>query len=158
MKKVIVSELKNHQENTAFYLDLSERKLNHCCGCWTCWWKTPGKCIHKDLDDFYRSYVNADRAVFVAKLNNGFLSGNLKTLLDRMIPLFLPYTENRDGGTWHTKRYPKYPDVDFYYDYDFKDEEEYQIFHDYIKKVFGQFYSETIRIQPVSELKKEEKA
>ncbi len=77
----------------------------------------------------------------------------MKALFDRMIPLFLPYTSFNNGGTYHTPRYPKYPNVKFYYDYDFEDEEDYRIFHDYIYKVFNQFHAKEISILNISELR-----
>lgn len=151
MKTLVIKEFGDFEIPNSLCFDLAEKEVNHCVGCWTCWWKTPGICVYKDLEDFYRGYVNADQAVFFAKLKDGFISGRMKTLLDRMIPLFLPYTVFAKGGTWHSPRYPKYPDVVFYYDDDFQDEEESHIFHDYIQKVFEQFHSKKIRIRPISE-------
>ena len=29
-------------------VELRKRKVNNCIGCFTCWTKTPGVCIHKD--------------------------------------------------------------------------------------------------------------
>ncbi len=29
-------------------VNLREKKIKYCIGCFTCWTKTPGKCIHKD--------------------------------------------------------------------------------------------------------------
>jgi len=79
----------------------------------------------------------------------------MKMLFDRMIPLFLPYTSFHDGGTFHTPRYPKYPNIVFYYDYEFNDEESYKIFYDYVRKVFVQFHSQEIKILHISEIEKE---
>lgn len=156
MRTIFIRDCTNSSVQGATIFDLQETKINNCIGCWSCWWKTPGVCIYKDLEAFYRGYVNADSAVFCVKLNEGFVSSKMKSLLDRMIPLFLPYTSFRDGGTFHTPRYPKYPNVEFYYDYDFKDEESYKIFYDYVYKVFVQFHSPEIKILHVSELEKEE--
>jgi len=151
MKTVSIKECTDIPIRDAFVLDLMETEVNHCIGCWTCWWRTPGQCIHSDLENFYRAYVNADRAVFYARLQDGFVSSRMKSLFDRMIPLFLPYTTYRDGGTYHTPRYPRYPDVEFYFDHEFVDDESYRIFEDYIHKVFDQFHAKKISIRPISE-------
>ncbi len=153
MSTVMIKECTEVPFSDVFTVDLSQTEVNHCIGCWTCWWRTPGKCIYKDLEFFYRAYVNADQAVFYAKLHEGFVSSKMKALFDRMIPLFLPYTSFSNGGTYHTPRYPKYPNVIFYYDYDFEDEEDYRIFHDYIYKVFNQFHAKEISILNISELR-----
>ncbi|MBA4380669.1 MAG: flavodoxin family protein, partial [Anaerolinea sp.] len=29
---------------------LQGKKINHCLGCYTCWTKTPGVCVHKKDD------------------------------------------------------------------------------------------------------------
>ena len=29
-------------------IDLQTKKVNNCAGCFSCWTKTPGTCIHKD--------------------------------------------------------------------------------------------------------------
>ena len=155
MKTLFIRETTDKTWPSATLFDLSEATFNHCIGCWSCWWKTPGVCIHKDLETFYRAYVNADKAVFLAKLQDGFVSCKMKSLFDRMIPLFLPYTTFRNGGTYHVPRYPRYPDVEFYYDFDFKDDADEAIFQDYMTKVFEQFHSKHVKIAPVSRLEKE---
>lgn len=150
MGTVVIKEFGEFSLPDAPVLDLSSTEIKACLGCWTCWWTSPGKCVHKDLDGFYHDYLSADKAVFFAKLHRGFVSGNLKTLLDRMIPHFLPYCVFADGGTMHSPRYEKYPDIEFYYEGEFENEEARSIFYDYINKVFKQFYSRKVSIAPVS--------
>lgn len=99
MNTLIIREFGDYTTSGSKCFDLSKMDIADCIGCWTCWWKTPGICVHKDLEDFYRSYVNADRVIIFAQLKYGFVSSKLKTLLDRMIPLFLPYTIFERGGT-----------------------------------------------------------
>ncbi|TCL54087.1 hypothetical protein EDD76_1223 [Kineothrix alysoides] len=156
MKLIVIREFGNYTTTDALCFDMEKLNIKNCIGCWTCWWKSPGICIHNDLEDFYRGYVGADKAIFYAKLQEGFISSKMKSLFDRMIPLFLPYTSFRDGGTFHAPRYPQYPNIEFYYDYDFKNEEDLKIFSDYIYKVFKQFYSPEIKVLHISESEKGE--
>ena len=151
MNTLIIREFGDYTISGSKCFDLTKMDIADCIGCWTCWWKTPGICVHKDLEDFYRSYVNADRVIIFAQLKYGFVSSKLKTLLDRMIPLFLPYTIFERGGTWHVPRYQKYPAIEFYFNYEFEEEEDAQLLHDYIQKVFEQFYSKEICIRHVSQ-------
>lgn len=150
MKTIYVNELECFPIAAEPNLNLYSTTVKDCLGCWSCWWTTPGWCVHKDLDDFYKAYLAADKVLFFAKLNRGFVSGKMKTLLDRMIPHFLPYCVFKDGGTWHSPRYKKYPSIVFYYDGEFEDEEDRVLFTDYIQKVFDQFYSPQIQIAPLS--------
>lgn len=157
MKTVVVREFETHNLQgvpdvdlkEAYVLDLNTTPVADCIGCWTCWWKTPGRCIYKDLNEFYHHYVNADRAVFAAQVTRGFVSGKLKTLFDRMIPLYLPYTDFSSGESMHVPRYEHYPKVEFYYQGKFDSADGRNIFEDYIKRVFYQFYTELVSVKPL---------
>ena len=151
MKTVVITEIPEFFIESAYTFDLSKKEVTQCVGCWSCWWKTPGKCAYKDLNEFYHEYITADKAVYFAKVSKGFVSGNLKSLFDRMIPLYLPYTTNKTGESMHVKRYDKYPDIEFYYDGNFETENEREIYEHYINRVFYQFYSDIIAVKPISE-------
>jgi multimeric flavodoxin WrbA len=151
MKTVIIKECEDITIPCETTFDLMKMGIKDCTGCWTCWWKTPGRCIYKDLDEFYHQYITADKAIFFSKVTKGFVSGNLKTLFDRMIPLYLPYITYKTGESMHVPRYEKYPDIEFYYDGKFETEDSRQIFVDYINRVFYQFYSKNITIKPIED-------
>ncbi|WP_312653321.1 flavodoxin family protein [Proteiniclasticum sp.] len=114
MKIVIISETGEFGLSSDFQLDLSQTTVKDCLGCWSCWVKTPGRCVHKDLDAFYKAYLRADKVIFFLKLSKGFVSGNLKSLFDRMIPLYLPFISYETGESMHLPRYEKYPDIEVY--------------------------------------------
>lgn len=151
MKTVVIKECQDISVENAYTFDLSKTKVAHCVGCWSCWWKTPGKCVHKDLNEFYHEYITADKAIYFAKVKKGFVSGNMKSLFDRMIPLYLPYTTYKTGESMHVKRYEKYPDIEFYYDGEFETDDGRKIFEDYINRLFYQFYSKIISVKPIEE-------
>jgi hypothetical protein len=151
MKTVVIKECESKGIQNAFTLDLTERNVKGCIGCWTCWWATPGRCVHKDLDEFYHEYITADKAVYFSKVSKGFISSSLKTIFDRMLPLYLPYISYDTGESMHVKRYEKYPDIEFYYDGEFEDEDSRKIFVDYVNRVFYQFHSKNISIKPISQ-------
>jgi hypothetical protein len=89
---------------------LKDLDIRFCTGCWACWWKTPGKCIHKDdMELVYTEIPDADILVCRSPLVNGMVSAALKKTQDRMIPLIHPYLEIDQGECHHRKRYPKYP-------------------------------------------------
>ncbi|MCF7915666.1 MAG: NAD(P)H-dependent oxidoreductase [Spirochaetaceae bacterium] len=151
MKTVIITEGENIPASADYTLDLAKAEVQDCIGCWSCWWKTPGRCAFKDLDEFYHHYVTADRAIIVSQVTKGFVSGKLKTLFDRMIPLYLPYTEYSTGESMHVPRYGRYPDIEFYYQGTFVPPDGRQIFVDYIQRVFYQFHSKNIVVKPIGE-------
>lgn len=156
MKTVYITELAAlpaEHDSDCFVLELTRTPPKDCIGCWNCWLKTPGRCVHHDLDDFYRAYLNADTAVFYIKPSMGFVSGNLKTLFDRMIPHLLPYIRYGTEESRHISRYEKYPDVEVYYENSFLHGDEKQNFEDYLARVFNQFNikNTTIRELPADE-------
>ena len=160
MKTILITEFTANpagtpREEPSYTLNLTRTEPRQCCGCWSCWWRTPGRCVYRELDDFYHEYVTADRAVFFAKNARGFVTGNMKSLFDRMIPLFLPYTTYRTGESMHVKRYEKYPDIEFYYDDANMTADDREIYEEYIGRVFYQFYSNKIFVRPIEDREKE---
>lgn len=160
MKTILITELPDPQMISDFTLDLLSRPAKPCTGCWSCWWKTPGLCVSKDLDAFYRAYIHADRAVFFAKVKRGFVSSNMKSLFDRMLPLYLPYMSYKTGESMHVPRYAKYPDIEFYYEDNFDSDPAYigdersaarDIFEAYVHRTFYQFHSGKITVRPIRE-------
>ena len=151
MKTVVIKECENIIIPDVYTLDFTKIVVKDCKGCWSCWWKTPGRCTYKDLNEFYHQYITADKAIYFSEVTKGFVSGNMKTLFDRMIPLYLPYTTYKSGESMHVPRYEKYPDIEFYHKGKFNTSASHQIFVDYINRVFYQFYSENISIKPIKE-------
>ena len=151
MTTVVITEGENITIANSFTFDLTQISVKNCIGCWSCWWKTPGRCTYNDLDQFYHQYITADKAIFFAKVTKGFVSGNMKNLFDRMIPLFLPYITYNTGESMHVPRYEKYPDIQFYYDGEFATDDGRQIFENYLNRTFYQFHSKNIIIQPVEQ-------
>lgn len=151
MKTAIVRELEHIPDHPdAFHvLDLVEQEVRDCTGCWTCWQKTPGRCAFHDLDAFYKAFLQADRVIFYIGVSCDFVSGRIKTLFDRMIPHYLPYTGYKTGESMHVPRYDRYPDVEVYYDGSFSDEESRQLYEEYLARVFYQFHIPKARIQPL---------
>lgn len=112
-------------------LKASEKNINYCNGCWSCWWKTPGQCAHNDdMPEFYRSYLSSDLVLHFSPLEMGFISSQLKKVNDRTIPLVHPYLTIVQGESHHIKRYEKYPLLGLIVDPRDADEEDLQITKD----------------------------
>lgn len=83
-------------------------KISHCVGCTDCWLKTPGICAVKD--DFkllLEKFIKADCVIFIAEAKLGFISYKIKNVVDRLIPLAVPYTTLHNGEMRHVSRYKK---------------------------------------------------
>jgi hypothetical protein len=93
-------------------LTLRELAAGYCTGCWSCWVKTPGRCIFADDSDLIcRAVINSDFVLFASPVIMGYLSAVLKKFMDKLIPLVHPYTTVDQGEAHHRHRYaPKdYP-------------------------------------------------
>jgi len=90
--------------------DLRELDYKHCVGCFGCWTRTPGECVH--VDDTARvcaAAINADFLLLASPIIMGFVSSQLKTAHDKMIPLIHPYLELVEGEHHHMRRYDHMP-------------------------------------------------
>ncbi|RLD57641.1 MAG: hypothetical protein DRJ01_13630 [Bacteroidetes bacterium] len=102
---------KLRENNSVNLFHLNKMNLHYCIGCWSCWWKTPGRCIiNDDAEKIFKSVINSDFVIFASPLMAGFISSCLKKITDRLIVLLHPYIEIRNGESHHKKRYDKYPD------------------------------------------------
>ncbi len=87
---------------------LKDKKINHCTGCFTCWTKTPGVCIHKDdMPQLLEKLRRADVLVYATPLYIFTVSGLMKDFMDRIIPILKPYIIKRGDQYIHPMRYEK---------------------------------------------------
>jgi len=87
---------------------LKDKTINHCTGCFTCWTKTPGVCIHKDdMPELLEKVREADVVVFATPLYIFTVSGLMKDFMDRIIPLALPFIVQRSNHYIHPMRHPE---------------------------------------------------
>lgn len=123
--------------------NLSDLKLKYCTGCWSCWWKTPGDCVIPDgISEMYKAVMGCDLVVFVSALDMGAVTSEMKTFIERMVPLIHPYTVLLDGEVHHRKRYDSYPLMGAILGEESDtDEEDRKINIDYFNRIVKNFYS-----------------
>lgn len=82
-------------------------EIGDCRGCYNCWGATPGKCIQDDdMTEVLSKMANADILVLATPVYVDGMTGLLKTLLDRSIPLIHGRIEIREDHCRHPPRYP----------------------------------------------------
>lgn len=80
-------------------------ELGDCRGCFNCWSSTPGKCIQDDeMTEILEKMAEADIIVLATPVYVDGMTGSLKTLLDRSIPLLHGAFELRDDHCRHALR------------------------------------------------------
>ena len=87
-------------------IDVSKTEVQGCLGCYACWNKTLGKCVLRDgMSEVLPKIIAAEVIVWSFPLYYFSIPGNLKNLIDRQLPLNLPFMAdgNKSGG--HPSRY-----------------------------------------------------
>lgn len=86
---------------------LKDKTINPCIGCFTCWTKTPGVCVHKndDMPALLEKLRQADITVYATPLYIFTVTAQMKTFMDRHIPLLDPHIIQRGDQYIHPMRY-----------------------------------------------------
>lgn len=89
-------------------ISVCQKEIRDCLGCFGCWTKTPGKCvIQDDMEQILNSYLAADIVIWSFPLYYYGMPSRIKALMDRLLPLNLPFMEVSEGGSGcsHPSRY-----------------------------------------------------
>lgn len=83
--------------------------IRPCLGCFSCWNRTPGKCcIEDDMVQVIQDILWAYLTIWSFPLYYFTVPGALKNLIDRQLPMLLPFMEEREGQVGsggHPSRY-----------------------------------------------------
>ena len=80
-------------------------KIGPCEGDLACWFETPGRCVKRDdMDMLLPRLAGSEIWVFATPVYVDGMSGPLKNMLDRLIPLVYPFFEIRGGHCRHALR------------------------------------------------------
>ncbi len=86
---------------------LRKKKINNCIGCYTCWTRTPGVCVHKDdmTGELFPKWLEADIAVYATPLYFYTMNACLKALIERTLPFVQPFIARVGGRLSHPLRH-----------------------------------------------------
>ena len=87
-------------------LNIAKMNINSCLGCFSCWKTTLGKCcIYDDMQIVLEKLLWADLIIYSFPLYYFSLPGKLKTVIDRQLPLTLPFMLSNSKSGGHPTRY-----------------------------------------------------
>jgi len=87
-------------------VDAAKTEVKGCSGCYACWDKTPGECVINDgMGEILAKLIAADVIIWSFPLYYFSVPGCLKNLIDRQLPLNLPFMADGSGGGAHPPRY-----------------------------------------------------
>ncbi len=92
-------------------IQLVEKEIKPCIGCWSCFYKTPGKCIFKDdMESLIHRFLGSDVVVFVTPLYMDNVTTLMKTFTDRLMPILEPHCRKDPNGQYRRgMRFEKCP-------------------------------------------------
>ena len=92
-------------------VDLHDKTINNCAGCFSCWTRTPGNCIHKDdmTRELFPKWLASDLVVYASPLYHFTVNAEMKTFIERTLPVLEPFLLRHNGRTSHPfrKKAPK---------------------------------------------------
>jgi len=93
-------------------VNLREKNIKNCVGCFTCMTKTPGKCILKDdmTEDLFPKWLESDLVIYATPLFHHTVNATMKTFIERTWPICEPFLVEREGRWFHPLR-GKHPGV-----------------------------------------------
>jgi len=116
-------------------INLLEKEIKPCLGCFKCWVQTPGICIIDDFGrDVAKKYIQSDNVIYLTSIIFGNFSSELKKAVDRTLPLTSPFFDEYEGTMCHESRYNKYPNLIAFGILNNPDKTEEEIFHSLVEK------------------------
>ena len=89
---------------------IADLNIGGCLGCFSCWWRTPGKCVQSDDMDWVLPAINdSDILVLGTPIYGRNTTHHLQRLVERTFLNSLPEMVVEDGATRHPSRAKKIP-------------------------------------------------
>ena len=106
LSSAFLDGLRLKTELTVKEVCVSKRNIKPCLGCFGCWNRTPGKCcIDDDMADILETMLWADVILWSFPLYYFSVPGPLKNLMDRQLPLSLPFMSKDSESGGHPSRF-----------------------------------------------------
>ncbi len=88
--------------------------IRPCIGCFSCWNKTPGKCVIRDgYENMGYLIHHAEEVKVISRYTCGGFSSFIKNVFDRCLGYVLPHFELVNGESHHMKRYDETKPITF---------------------------------------------
>lgn len=76
---------------------LTDKEIQYCKGCHSCWFKTPGSCVIKDdMAGILSSMAGVNLIILASPVYFNNISGNLKVFMDRLTVIGNPHTAKKN--------------------------------------------------------------
>lgn len=87
-------------------VDVAKAGVKSCLGCFACWNRTPGQCVMEDgMRGILAKIIAADVVIWSFPLYYFSVPGGLKNVIDRQLPLSMPFMDKDAENGGHKGRY-----------------------------------------------------
>ena len=88
-------------------INLREKKIKVCIGCYICWTKTPGRCFHQDdmTEELFPKWLAAETCVYATPLFHHTVNATMKIFLERTLPIHEPFLIEKGDRWMHPLRH-----------------------------------------------------
>ena len=96
-----------------YTVNLKEKIIRQCLGCFTCWTSTLGRCIQLDdmTNELLPRFLTSDLVVYATPLYYQTMNSRMSIFRERMLLILQPFVEKRDGKTAFRMRHKTPPAV-----------------------------------------------
>jgi len=87
-------------------INLREKKIKDCIGCFSCMTKTPGKCVLKDdmTKELFPKWLDSELVVYATPLFHHTVNAIMKRFIERTFPVCEPFLLKREERWVHPLR------------------------------------------------------
>ena len=94
-----IDGLKEKENIELTKINLIEKNIKQCLGCFSCWKSESHQCVLKDdMVSLLPLFIEADIVIYSFPLYSFSLPGLMKNLVDRLLPLYEPFMVDRNDG------------------------------------------------------------
>jgi len=87
-------------------VNLREKNIKNCVGCFSCMTKSPGKCVLKDdmTGELFPKWLESDLIIYATPLFHHTVNATMKTFIERTFPICEPFLLEEKGRWIHPLR------------------------------------------------------
>ncbi len=88
------------------YIELKDKNIKTCTGCFSCWTTSPGECVlADDMKDLLDKYISAEFIIWATPLYHHGMTSLMKRFTERTLPLNHPEIVEIEGSYSHPQRH-----------------------------------------------------
>ncbi|MGA2545858.1 MAG: NAD(P)H-dependent oxidoreductase [Rectinemataceae bacterium] len=141
LAETFVEGYSSQQKTEVERIDLAEKDIRPCTGCYGCWKSGRGLCVQQDdMADLLPVYTQADLVLVSTPVYHFGMTAILKAFFERSLPLVYPYMVKNGPLYMHPQRVAINPEqaVGLFATCGFPDEDNFRVMKAHFEKLLGE--------------------